>query len=153
MRMPNMMVTTFAIILVVGLLGFYWREDNSVGEGAIGLQVGVPIQHALQASKITPMPIVLRLVNNTDSVATLTADGPCKLFRYVVTTEDGGFIQAVRRPEVCEETITLGAIAERDVVEEIRQVPLDTARYEPGAYKIQVKFWNYEGQAEFQLTE
>jgi hypothetical protein len=106
MRMPNMMVTTFAIILVVGLLGFYWRDDNSVGDGEIGLQVGVPIQHALQASKITPMPIVLRLVNNTDTVATLTADGPCKLFRYVITTDDGGFIQAVRRPEVCEETIT-----------------------------------------------
>ena len=131
MRMPNMMVTTFAIILVVGLLGFYWREDNSVGEGEIGLQVGVPIQHALQASKITPMPIVLRLVNNTDSVATLTADGPCKLFRYVVTTEDGGFIQAVRRPAVCEETITRATIPERDVVESIRNVPLATARHKP----------------------
>ncbi|MBT7280334.1 MAG: hypothetical protein HN835_06430, partial [Rhodobiaceae bacterium] len=47
MRMPNMMVTTFAIILVVGLLGFYWRDDDSVADGEIGLQVGVPIQHAL----------------------------------------------------------------------------------------------------------
>lgn len=154
MRMPNMMVTTFAIILVVGLLGFYWRDDDSVADGEIGLQVGVPIQHALQAgAKITPMPIVLRLVNNTDTVAALTADGPCKLFRYVITTDDGSFIQAVRSPEVCNQTITRGAIAERDVVEEIRQVPLDTARYRPGAYKIQVKFWNYQGQAEFQLTE
>jgi len=151
--MPNMMVTTFAIILVVGLLGFYWRDDNSVGDGEIGLQVGVPIQHAMQARKITPMPIVRRLGNKTEGVASLVADGPCKVFRYVITTADGGFVQAVRSPEVWDETITRGAIAEREVVEEIRQVTLDTARYQPGAYKIQVKFWNYQGQAEFQLTE
>jgi len=152
MKMPNMVVTTIAAIVIITVLGYFARDDGRVGRGEIGLEVGAPIEHQLGNRKTTPLPVVLRLVNNTDETMPLTADGPCKVFRYVVTTDDGGFIQAVRRPEVCNETVSRAAIAENDVLEEIRQVPLDTARYSPGDYVVRVKFWNYEGQASFRLT-
>ncbi len=155
MRMPNMMVTTFGLILVIGIVGFYMRDQQGgIGRDEIGLEVGAPLQHQLQhGHKITPLPIILRLINNTDAVVTLTADSPCKIFRYVVTTPDGNFIQAVRTPEICTETMRQSAINGQDVIEEIRQVPLDTTRYQAGDYSVRVKFWNYQGQASFTLIE
>lgn len=153
-RTNNMLLTTLAICLVIGLTGYYLRDDGRIGNGETGLELGVPVEHRLQRGfEVTPLPVVLRLVNRSDKIVDLTADGPCKVFRYVVTTSDGGFIQAVRRPEVCEETATRSAVAENDTLEEIRQVPLATDRYSPGDYVLRVKFWNYEGQASFTLVD
>ena len=44
------------------------------------------------------------------------------------------------------------AIAANSVIEQIEVVPLDTSRYAEGDYKLRVKFWNYEGKAEFTLV-
>lgn len=154
MKMPNMMVTTFAIILVVGIAGFYMRDNGRVGAGQIGLEVGAPIEHPLQEGfDTTPLPIVLRLVNNTDDTANLTADGPCQIFRYIVMTAGGAFVQSVSNPESCDDTRTRAALPSGEVLEQIRQVPLATKRYQPGDYRVRVKFWNYEGDASFTLTE
>ena len=152
MKMPNMIVTTLAAIAIITVLGFLARDDGRIGSGEIGLQIGVPIEHRLTAMDVTPLPVVLRLVNNTAETMPLTADGPCKVFRYFITTSKGGFIQAMRKPEVCTETQTRAALAEQDVIEEIRQVPLDSERYNPGKYVLRIKFWNYEGEAAFNLT-
>lgn len=155
MKMPNMMVTTFAIILVVGIAGYYLRDEGRrVGAGQIGLEVGAPVEHPLQQGyDTTPLPIVLRLVNNTDETANLTADGPCKIFRFIVMTAGGAFVQSVTNPESCDGTRTRAALPGGDVLEQIRQVPLATKRYQPGDYRVRVKFWNYEGDAFFTLTE
>ena len=154
MKLPNMMVTTLGAIVIITILGFLNRDDGRVGSGETGLEVGVPIEHQIQKrQKITPLPVVLRLVNNQNNAVALTADGPCKVFRYVVTTEDGGFIQAVRRPEVCTQTISSSELAANQVLEEIRQVPLDSNRYQAGTYNLRIKFWNYEGQASFTLVD
>lgn len=154
MKMPNMMVTTFAIILVVGIAGFYMRDDGRVGRGQIGLEVGAPIEHPLQQNyDTTPLPIILRLVNNSDETANLIADGPCQIFRFIVMTAEGGFIQSVTKPETCSKTQTRAGLPAGQVLEEIRQVPLATKRYRPGDYRVRVKFWNYEGDALFTLTD
>ncbi len=153
MKMPNMIVTTLAAIAIITVLGFLARDDGRVGSGEIGLEVGVPLEHRLTNIDVTPLPVVLRLVNNTNETMPLTADAPCKIFRYFVTTKEGGFVQAMRAPEVCNETQTRAAIAEQDVIEEIRQVPLDTQRFSTGDYALRVKFWNYEGEAAFTLIE
>lgn len=154
MKMPNMIVTTLGAIVIITVLGYLNRDDGRVGSGESGLEVGVPIEHQLQKNqKTTPLPVVLRLVNNSDTAIALSADGPCKIFRYVVTTEDGGFLQAVRRADSCVDSITKSSIAANNALEEIRQVPLDTARYQAGTYTLRVKFWNYEGQAEFKLVD
>lgn len=150
----SMLLTTFAICLVIGITGYFLRDDGRVGRNAAGLELGVPVEHQLQRGyATTPLPVVLRLVNNTGGLIDLTADGPCKIFRYVVTTPDGGFVQAVRRPEACAENTTKSALAENDTLEEIRQVPLDTDRYQAGDYVLRVKFWNYESEARFTLSE
>lgn len=154
MKMPNMIVTTLGAIVIITVLGYFNQDDGRVGSGESGLEVGVPIEHQLQKNqKTTPLPVVLRLVNNSDTAIALSADGPCKIFRYVVTTEDGGFLQAVRRADTCDNGITQSSVAANTALEEIRQVPLDTARYAAGNYTLRVKFWNYEGQAEFKLVD
>ena len=154
MKMPNMMVTTFAIILLVGIAGFYLRDDGRVGRGQIGLEVGAPVEHPLQRNyDVTPLPLVLRLVNNTGDSANLNADGPCQIFRFIVMTAEGAFVQSVTNPKSCDDNRTRAALDAGAVLEEIRQVPLATKRYSAGDYRIRVKFWNYEGDALFTLTE
>ena len=153
MKMPNMVITTLAAIAIITTLGFWARDDGRVGNNEIGLEVGVPIEHRLTDYKTTPLPVVLRLVNNTNEIMSLTTDDPCKVFRYFITTSEGGFIQAMRTPEVCNQTQTRAALAEQDVIEEVRQVPLDSKRYAAGNYVVRVKFWNYEGEAPFTLTD
>ena len=104
MKMPNMVVTTLAAIVIITTLGFWARDDGRVGNNEIGIEIGVPVEHRLTDYETTPLPVVLRLVNNTNEIMPLTADGPCKVFRYFITTSKGGFIQAMRKPEVCTET-------------------------------------------------
>lgn len=154
MKMPNMMVTTFAIVLVIGIVGFYLRDNGRVGRGQIGLEVGAPIEHPLQENyDVTPLPIVLRLVNNSSETANLQADGPCKIFRFIVMTAEGAFVQSVTHAETCNNTQKRSALPPGEVLQEVRQVPLVSNRYSPGDYRIRVKFWNYEGDARFTLTQ
>jgi hypothetical protein len=68
-------------------------------------------------------------------------------------TAEGAFVQSVVSPEMCEEPLTRAALPKGDVLEEIRQIPLATNRYEAGDYRLRVKFWNYEGDAAFSLTD
>ncbi len=154
MKMPNMMVTTLAVIVVVGLLGFFTREtEDRVVRDTVGLELGVPVEHPLlKEYKTISMPVVLRLVNNTDQKITLTADGPCKIFRFVITTKAGQFIQAVRQPETCTQSETTSSVEAQSVTEEIRQIPIATGRYTSGDYILRVKFWNHEGSAPFRLV-
>ena len=81
MKMPNMVVTTLAAIVIITTLGCWARDDRRVGNNEIGLEIGVPVEHRLTDYETTPLPVVLRLVNNTNEIMPLTADGPCKIFR------------------------------------------------------------------------
>ena len=51
MKMPNMVVTTIAAIVIISVLGYYARDNarngGRVGNNDIGLELGVPIEHKL----------------------------------------------------------------------------------------------------------
>lgn len=154
MRMPNMMLTTLALIVLIGGLGYLSRDDGRIGAGDIGLQLGVPVEHMLTPERrIQALPVIVQLVNRTDAAVKLVADGPCKIFRFVVTTPGGEFVQAMRQGETdCTENVTERMLGAGEILEEIRQIPLDTARYAPGDYAVRVKFWNHQASASFELT-
>ena len=154
MRMPNMMLTTLALIIVIAGIGYLSRDDGRIGAGEIGLQLGVPVEHMLTPERATQaLPVIVQLVNRTNAAVKLTADGACKIFRFVVTTPDGEFIQAMRQGQTdCTENVTERMLAAGEILEEIRQIPLDTTRYAPGAYMVRVKFWNHQASAPFELT-
>jgi hypothetical protein len=155
MKIPkfNMIVTTVLIILVVGLSAYYFRPVVGVPEGEIGLEIGVPAQHSLYTGQdIIPLPVVLRLRNRTQAEVGLKVSTPCRVFRYVVTTLDGGFIQAIPDTEICAQSVSESFIRAQENIEELRQVPLVASRYAPGAYQLHVKFWNYTAIAPFELV-
>ena len=97
------------------------------------------------------LPVVLRLINRSENEESLEADNMCKIFRFVVTTQQNEFIQAKRFADDCPTNTAYGNIAANSVIEQIEAVPLDASRYAAGDYKLRVKFWNYEGEAEFTL--
>ena len=99
MKMPNMIVTTLAAIAIITVLGFLARDDGRIGSGEIGLEVGVPMEHRLTNFDITPLPVVLRLVNNTNETMPLTADAPCKIFRFFVTTKMAALCKPCAHPK------------------------------------------------------
>ncbi len=156
MKIPNinMLATTFLVILVISIIAYLNRPMPGVAEGEIGLEIGVPVEHSLQAGYDTiPLPVVLRLRNRTASEMTLQVGDPCKVFRFVVTTNAGEFVQAGGVKEVCAQVVTSTFINPQENIEEIRQIPLDAARYQTGTYRLMVKFWNYSGEATFDLVE
>ena len=155
MKIPNinMVATTLLIILAVGVSAYYFRPVVGVPEGEIGLEIGVPAQHSLHAGHdIIPLPVVLRLRNRTEAEVGLKVSSPCRAFRYVVTTKDGGFVQAIPDANICSDTASESFIRAQENIEEIRQVPLAASRFAPGAYQLHVKFWNYTAVAPFELV-
>ena len=82
----------------------------------------------------------------------LEAENKCKIFRFVVTTPQNEFIQAKRFADDCPTNTAYGNVEANSVIEQIEAVPLDASRYAPGDYKLRVKFWDYEGEAEFTLV-
>lgn len=153
MRMPNMMLTTLTLIVLIAGVGFLMRDDGGIRDGEVGLQLGLPVEHGLTPElKTQPLPVIVQLVNRTDAAVKLVADAPCKIFRFVVTTPSGEFIQAMPQQEQCNDPTTERILASGEMLEEIRQIPLDTARYAPGEYRVRVKFWGHQAGASFQLT-
>ena len=82
MKMPNMIVTTLAAIAIITVLGFLARDDGRIGSGEIGLEVGVPMEHRLTNFDTTPLPVVLRLVNNTNETCRSTQMRRAKYFAF-----------------------------------------------------------------------
>jgi len=156
MKIPNinMLATTFLIILVISVIAYINRPLPGVPDGEIGLEIGVPVEHSLQAGYETiPLPVVLRLRNRTASEMTLQVADPCKVFRFVVTTSAGEFVQAGGMKDVCAQVVKSTFINPQENIEEIRQIPLDAERYQIGQYRLMVKFWNYSGEATFNLVD
>ncbi|HCQ82412.1 MAG: hypothetical protein CML79_06720 [Rhodobiaceae bacterium] len=151
-RLPNYVLTTFAIVVVIIIIGLFDRQRQEVAEGNVGLVIGVPGNQLMsQSNGVIALPVVLRLVNRSDEDETLEAENTCKIFRFVVTTPENEFIQAKRFADNCPTQTAYGQIAADEAIEEIEVVPLDADRFVPGDYKLRVKFWNYDGEAEFSL--
>jgi hypothetical protein len=156
MKMPNinMLAMTFFVILVISVIAYVNRPSPGVPDGEVGLEIGVPAQHVLQAGYDTiPLPVVLRLRNRTPAETVLNVEDPCKVFRFVVTTASGEFVQAPGRTQNCTLDVKSSFLLPQENLEEIRQIPLDASRYQNGEYRLHVKFWNYSGEAAFTLTD
>ena len=152
-RIPNYVLTTAAIVAVIVLVGLYDNQRAPVAGGSVGLVVGVPTNQLMtQSGDDIVMPVVLRLINRSEKEAALEAENKCKIFRFVVTTPQNEFIQAKRFADDCPTTKTYGNVEANSIIEQIEAVRLDASRYAAGDYKLRVKFWNYEGEAEFTLV-
>ncbi len=152
-KMPNMIITTLAIIAVVAIFGFWNRSPQGVADGAVGLQVALPLNFVLRKDiKTLPLPVILQILNKTNSDSELTAKSSCHIFRFIVITEDNELVQGKKSDENCDAQPAKRDLAAGATLQQIEQIPLDTARYRAGKYKVRVKFWNYEGSAALLLT-
>ncbi len=152
-RIPNYVLTTGAIAAVIVLVGLYDNQRAPVADGSVGLVIGVPANQLMtQSGDDIVLPVVLRLINRSEKEEALEAENKCKIFRFVVTTPQNEFIQAKRFADDCPTNTTYGIVEANSVIEQIEAVRLDASRYVPGDYKLRVKFWNYEGEAEFTLV-
>ena len=152
-RIPNYVLTTGAVVAVIVLVGLYDNQRAPVADGKVGLVVGVPANQLMtQSGDDIVLPVVLRLVNRSENEEALEAESKCKIFRFVVTTPQNEFIQAKRFADDCPTNTAYGNVEANSVIEQIEAVRLDASRYAAGDYKLLVKFWNYEGEAEFALV-
>ncbi len=137
---------------MIVLVGLYDNQRALVADGSVGLVVGVPANQLMtQSGNDIVLPVVLRLINRSEKEAALEAENKCKIFRFVVTTPQNEFVQAKRFADDCLTNTAYGNVEANSVIEQIEVVPLDASRYAAGDYKLRVKFWNYEGEAEFTL--
>lgn len=156
------MRTLFFMALII-LLGLYLREQEGFENGLFAaiksgfgantsLEMVLPQNIILhETHKTLSLPIVLRLTNNTDKLETLTAQ-PCKEFRYIITTDNDAFKQSAGSVKDCPSPQTTRALGKGETLQDLRQILLDTKRYEIGDYKVRVRFWGYEAEQDFSLT-
>ncbi len=149
-QMSPVLLTTLAAILVIIIFAVFFRDDGKIGRGEIGLEVGVPLQHNLASPQL---PVVLRIVNNSDSDVKLKAPNSCKIFRYIITWPNGTFKQASGDDPACvSRGMSEDVLAAQSAKEEIQVITLDRERFEAGTYAIQIRYWGYEKAAQFKLV-
>lgn len=148
--MSPVLLTTLVGICVVIIYAFFFRDNGRIGNNEVGLELGAPVQHAL----ISPtLPLVARLVNNTDSDVALSSTDPCKIFRYMITRPDGTFIQASgSAPECTAQRPAQDVLPARSVDENIHLIALDPKRFTPGTYILRARYWGYDGDTKFSLV-
>ena len=155
--------STLIIMALIVIVGFYFNSQeegisifdfNPWRGGDIELELGVPQQHRLLSGYATQnLPVVLRIVNRTDDPHILRTNAPCKNFRYVITTSEGEFVQSAGQDTKtpCTDTLTQKQLEVGEAFEELRQVPLDASRYVTGDYKLRIRYWHHEAQANIRL--
>lgn len=153
-KMSPVLITTIICIIIFLGVALYLRDQNTISEGEIGLELGVPQNHAfVSAGGVVPLPVVVRLKNLTGSDMELKAENPCRVFRFIVTDRNGTFIQASGSAPECEiQPSERIIIPDGQVIEEIKIVELDAKRFQEGAYLIQAKFWGYVADETFNLV-
>jgi len=153
-KMSPVLLTTFVCVIIFLVAAIYLRGKDTISDGEIGLELGVPTNHAMvSAGGVIPLPIVVRLKNLTGNDIMLKVANPCKLFRFIITDRNGTFIQASGSAPECETQPSENSIIGHDqVIEEIKIVELDAKRYQEGAYLIQTKFWGYSAEGNFNLV-
>ena len=61
-RIPNYVLTTFAIVAVIILVGLYDNQRQPVADGSVGLVVGVPANQLMtQRNGVIALPVVCLL--------------------------------------------------------------------------------------------
>lgn len=147
-----MVATTLLAILVITVVGYLGRDEQGVPRGEVGLVLGVPLEHAMQArNNVINLPVILQLMNRSDRDARLSVSTPCRVLRFIITTPSDSFIQASGN-RLCAQVVANRDLPAGDVLEEIVNIPLAAERYAPGRYILTVRFWNYEAQRPFVLV-
>lgn len=150
-QMSPVLLTTLVAIIVIIVFAVFFRDDGKIGRGEIGLELGVPLQHNLASPQL---PVVVRLVNNSDSDVNLKALNSCKIFRYIITWPNGTFKQASGDDPLCSSRgMSEDVLAAQSVKEEIQIITLDRERFEAGTYALQIRYWGYDKAAQFKLVK
>lgn len=152
--MSSRILLTLALMAVIVILGFRMSREGRVADGEIGLEVNVPATYiAPRLDDGIPMllPVRVRLVNRRETPETLTAPTACKIFRYIVLTGGGDFVQGAGQNRACAQEAQSASIDAGEAIEELFQLPLDAARFAAGDYKVWVRFWGYEATADFKV--
>lgn len=149
-QMSPVLLTTLVGIIVIIIFAVFFRDDGTVPQGEVGLEIGAPIQHSLASPQF---PVIVRLVNNSDRDLRITAANKCKIFRFIIMRPDGVFKQASGDDPRCE---TSGAVEDilpaQSVKEDVHIIGLERERFSPGKYAIQVRYWGYEKSTRFALS-
>ncbi len=149
-QMSPVLLTTLAAIIVIIVFAVFFRDDGKIGSGKIGLEVGVPMQHTLASPQF---PVVVRLVNNSDSDIKIRAPNACKIFRFIISWPDGTFKQASGDDPQCRAAGAEEVLAAKSVKEELQVIELDRTRFEAGTYALHIRYWGYDKSASFKLVE
>jgi len=95
----------------------------------------------------------LRLANNAEEFVELSANGECQILRWYIVDSSDQIIQSQRTP-VCEPNEVLESIDAESALVYSTRFALDPSRFAPGErYFLRVRFWGYEAQERFTVSD
>lgn len=138
------------IALIVALAAVAWWRPFG---GAVRLSVEVPAALALAPdARAVSLPVLLHLDNVSARAITLEASD-CRLFRWLILTEQTQFVQSQQGAACAEADALQLRLAARTRYSELQQLVLQPTRYQlHQTYRVRVRFWGLEREARFQLT-
>lgn len=140
------------IIGIVGAIAWYYAQNPQFLTGSdVILEIDAPGRVTPLIDGALPMEVKLTLTNLTKKQVELVTSNPCKVFRWLILTAGGDFVQSKRTEEDCP-AVTLNAMLEPNgtATEQFR-IDLDPARVQPGDYTLRVAYWGYEAEKSFRV--
>lgn len=130
----------FATIIGVGLLadGGYIDFGNET-------ELVLETQALPRNGDVIPLEVAVQLINRRDEPLPLEAPTPCKVFKWVLTTNAREFVQA-KPEEMCPQVVMTASLDANSNTTENFTLELDARRLDPeGAYELRVSYWGVEG--------
>ncbi len=146
-------VSRSAIVIgVIAAIAWYYAQNPQILTGSnVILEIEAPGRVTPLIDGSLPMEVKLTLTNLSKSQIELVTSNPCKVFRWLILTAGGDFVQSKRTEENCP-AVTLNAILEPNgkAAEQFR-IDLDPARVQPGDYTLRAAYWGYEAEKSFRV--
>ncbi|MBI1239307.1 MAG: hypothetical protein GC199_08180 [Alphaproteobacteria bacterium] len=108
---------------------------------------------AMPAEGEFPYRVTIEMRNPSSEAIELMVRDSCKIFRWVLLSAEGSFIQSKAAGDDCPAPPLAASLAPGAEVKEDFTILLDRRRVAPGPYELRVEYWGRETSQTFTITE
>ena len=138
--LPGAMRTTLLTLLAVVAVGIALQYT---GLYQTGETVTASLTVGARKGDAVPLTVTARYTNPDDEGLLLTAEGPCDVFRWMLLTSGGDFVQGeYRNKESCPQVHVEQWVQPEHYLEQSYELAIETDRLKRGeSYVLHMRYW------------
>lgn len=136
------------VLIVAAVIAFYYAAMSFVpgglGDPAVLEAKPEPLSVPLTGPDAGKLSLVLSMRNIGSQDLVVTAKAPCKIIQWVISNEQGDFVQA--HAETCPDTPIDRTLTPGEVITDRVEIPLRIGSYPADQrYRVLYRYWGREG--------